>query len=449
MTTEIAIMNKEAVALAADSAVTTGKGEGKVFHSAQKLFSLGRHHPVGIMVYQNAEFMGVPWETVIEIYRDKVLRQRSLRTLKAYANSFIRFLNNANNSFKDLFSESEQEEYFNLIISRHFGTIRDWIIHLAGKVIAKSQDITDKEIRTMTEKAMHTVLNYHSDYLKNDKKYQSIADNYLKDVERRYGNVIKEAENRIFEKLPISPALKETVNRIAINSFARHYLSPGAIWAETGNYSGVVIAGFGGDDKFPSLESYQVGGILGDRLICLKDWYYRRQNVISSANKGRIFPFAQEKEIQTFLTGIYPAFETEVVNYFERKVKNLCKDIIDKVGSISDKERQTLQEQTNKKIDKAKDDYQSHIWHLGFGRSMPIEFDVVPVLPKAELASMAETLASLASFKRRVSPGRETVGGPIDVAVISKADGFVWVNKKRYFNPDINPDYMEADNAKR
>lgn len=60
MTTEIVIMNKEAVALAADSALTTGVGADKVFHSTQKLFPLGRCHPVGIMIYQNAEFMGVP-----------------------------------------------------------------------------------------------------------------------------------------------------------------------------------------------------------------------------------------------------------------------------------------------------------------------------------------------------------------------------------------------------
>ena len=32
----------------------------------------------------------------------------------------------------------------------------------------------------------------------------------------------------------------------------------------------------------------------------------------------------------------------------------------------------------------------------------------------------------------------ETVGGPIDVAVISKGDGFVWVKRKHYFPADLN-----------
>ncbi len=64
---------------------------------------------------------------------------------------------------------------------------------------------------------------------------------------------------------------------------------------------------------------------------------------------------------------------------------------------------------------------------------------VVGVLPKDELASMAESLVNLTSFKRKVSLQAETVGGPIDVAVISKGDGFVWVKRKKYFQIEENP----------
>lgn len=73
MTAEIAIMNKAAVALAADSAVTFSvRGEQKVFQTVNKLFSLSKYHPVGLMVYGNAEFMGIDWETIIKIYRKSI-----------------------------------------------------------------------------------------------------------------------------------------------------------------------------------------------------------------------------------------------------------------------------------------------------------------------------------------------------------------------------------------
>lgn len=68
---------------------------------------------------------------------------------------------------------------------------------------------------------------------------------------------------------------------------------------------------------------------------------------------------------------------------------------------------------------------------------------VVRVLPKDELSLMAETLVSLTSFKRRVSPGYESVGEPIDVAIITKGDGFVWVKRKHYFTHELNPDWIE------
>ena len=56
---------------------------------------------------------------------------------------------------------------------------------------------------------------------------------------------------------------------------------------------------------------------------------------------------------------------------------------------------------------------------------------------------MAETLVHLTLFKQRVSSNvNETVGGPIDVAIISKGDGFIWIKRKHYFKPDLNPTFI-------
>lgn len=62
MTAEIGILNRQGVALAADSAVTLGlNGKQKVLNSANKLFNLIKGHPVGLMVYGNGNFLGIPW----------------------------------------------------------------------------------------------------------------------------------------------------------------------------------------------------------------------------------------------------------------------------------------------------------------------------------------------------------------------------------------------------
>ena len=64
------------------------------------------------------------------------------------------------------------------------------------------------------------------------------------------------------------------------------------------------------------------------------------------------------------------------------------------------------------------------------------------MLPKDELAAMAESLINLTSFKRKVSMEEETVGGPIDVAVISKGDGFIWIKRKHYFDRELNQQFF-------
>ena len=51
MTAQIAIMNKQALALATDSAVTHTEKSGKKIHpSGNKLFTLSKYHPVGVMI---------------------------------------------------------------------------------------------------------------------------------------------------------------------------------------------------------------------------------------------------------------------------------------------------------------------------------------------------------------------------------------------------------------
>jgi len=92
MTAVVGILNKQAVAIAADSAVTIGGENGrKIFNQANKVFTLSKYHPVGIMIYNSANFLSTPWETIIKIYR-KQLGEKSFPTLIEYQKDFIQFI---------------------------------------------------------------------------------------------------------------------------------------------------------------------------------------------------------------------------------------------------------------------------------------------------------------------------------------------------------------------
>ena len=82
MSAGICIMNRNAIAMAADSAVTVGD-HAAIHNSANKLFSLSRVAPVGVIVYANAALMTVPIEIIVKQYK-KQLADRVFPKLNDY-----------------------------------------------------------------------------------------------------------------------------------------------------------------------------------------------------------------------------------------------------------------------------------------------------------------------------------------------------------------------------
>ena len=95
MTAELIVMNKNGLALVADSAISVSSGgkTTKVYNTANKLFALSKYHPIGVMIYGSAEIMGLPWEVVIKRYRE-TLRVRSFQSIDGYIDNFFDYLKN-------------------------------------------------------------------------------------------------------------------------------------------------------------------------------------------------------------------------------------------------------------------------------------------------------------------------------------------------------------------
>ena len=67
----------------------------------------------------------------------------------------------------------------------------------------------------------------------------------------------------------------------------------------------------------------------------------------------------------------------------------------------------------------------------------------IGALPYEELSNLCESLIKITSLKRKVQSGLETVGGDVDVAIITKGDGFIWTKRKHYFDGDFNHQFFE------
>jgi hypothetical protein len=143
------------------------------------------------------------------------------------------------------------------------------------------------------------------------------------------------------------------------------------------------------------------------------------------------------------MDGITPDLKSEITKAINTQLNHFGDNVLKMFPRMTSKKKKVVVDEMEKVKDNILKTFSSELKsHCEETYSAPI-VDTVALLPKEELAAMAETLVSLTSFKRRVTLDAETVGGPIDVAVITKGDGFIWIKRKHYFESGLNPQFFK------
>jgi len=209
------------------------------------------------------------------------------------------------------------------------------------------------------------------------------------------------------------------------------------------NHTGLIFVGYGNDEIYPSLIPMRIFLGLGSRLRF--SIISEKEAAISNEKEGAICPFAQTDVMDTIINGIDTDLEKIYYENFKvflkkeyRKMADFVRgnnpDLALRIDKLHAADLIAQIEATNKKIKKAK-----------FVNPL---MDGLATLSKEDLAEMAETLIYLTFLKRRVTFAEETVVGPVDVAIISKGDGFIWIKRKLYFKPEINQHFFSNTNSK-
>jgi len=426
MTAEITIMNKEAIVLAADSAVTFPNYTGsKIFQTANKIFTLSKYSPVGIMVYNNPNFMSVPWETIIKLYRKK-LGNKNFPKLRDYANDFIKFIIKN----KKVASEHVQEAYFINNASDYVLGLRDTILKVVENEIKAKKPISSKQIIDTADSIIKSMNDLWKKFERNKFIPKSQPSKFLEKYSKQIENVI----DSIFERFPLAKKQKELIKKSIGDLFTKFI--PGFY----PDYSGIVIAGFGEEEIFPSQVSLLMVGLIEDCLNFSED--SRRSSSINYELRASITPFAQNEMVYTFMEGVNPSYNNMIENDIRKLYNKLYGIVISNIKIQNKKETKDSSEKLKKIVIKEAEEYIDNL--KAYRRSNFVDpiINVLVALPKNELAIMAETLINLTCFKRKISMEEETVGGPIDVAIISKGDGFIWIKRKHYFKSDLNPGFF-------
>ncbi|MEN0654084.1 MULTISPECIES: hypothetical protein [Hyphobacterium] len=405
MTAEVALLNKQATALAADSKAMFGSGlTVKTYDSVDKLFALSRDHPVGVMIYGNAEFMRVPWEVIIKEFRESQ-GGTARADVHAWARDFFAYARN----FQE-FSRRDTELAALTKTAPFLKAIE------ASALVNRS---LEPLIRDVEARRVHPAL----------------ADITQDEFERAYPEMIARFEAMLTDQIgeKLDKAMRAQLRRLL------HLLIRADI--ETVARSGVVISGFGTRDTFPSLVNMESDGVIAGRLAAS----VRTESEITTDHPSDVLPFAVRNVMISLVHGVDPHFLDYALTVFrdlirlngERVIRDLAPNE-DVANRLSTENIQVSDDLIRHFLDYLRDYIRD--MHLGpFAATLQ-------GMPPDEMAWLAESLVHLTSVKMRMSLGPEGVGGPVDVAVITKREGFKWVKRKATGDGLSEPPYVKSPN---
>ena len=393
MTAIIGVMNKHAIAIAADSAVTLGGGR-KVLNSANKLFSLSKHHPMAVAIYGNAELVGTPWEIIIKEYR-KNLKDSSFPTVKEYVDNFFEFIKN--------------KKYYCFDNNEALNYLKQYIIGFCNIL---KQNVTPAQL---TQVFVNICKNVDTDYL------EGFSDSTINFLNNNVSNELDACVQGL-----ISSGL--TLNKSEAKDLLLNLLTKGVLPTLS---SGLVFTGYGENEIYPSIYSCEIGCIINGVLAVR----HQQPVQINNANNASICPFAQTDVMQTILSGISPQVQSI---YADSLAKTIQSFTIQLANAINTKDSQLAQQIRGISVDPFIQTFINLSQQAQANHYTAPFVNSVASLEKEDLSDFAESLITLTSLKRKVSPDQETVGGPVDVMVISKGDGIIWMKRKHYFDAGKN-----------
>ncbi len=420
MTSLVVVMNNKGAACASDSAmtITDGLGNAKTRLGVRKLFALSEVQPVSLMIYGSAEIMEMAWGPIIVNYR----RQRGdqvFDTVEGYADDFLAYLD----SYEEIFNEQVQTRaYLNYVTGLY-----DWVRHNVNHIVEQEKAEPSKNgPRTMrdvvalaTERVMRDVT-----LTADDKPRATLGgfdDRTGETLLRRHEGDINGLINEFFGSIDMD---KETVRRLKDMA---HLAVTRDFFPDFFPNTGLVFTGYGARQITPEMKAYMVG-------IAVEGKLRRRvsnHKLINSEDPVIIAPFAQDRMIHTFLTGM----DEEMRDYLLDQIIDLTVGVrdrtINQLPSLSRQQRRKFAESysddeivelINAFLDRL-DQYQYQI------HTHPILM-AVESLPEGDMAETAEMLVRLNAFQQEMGMTIETVGGDIDVAVLTN-DAFRWIKDSR------------------
>ena len=379
MTSEVLVLNKRAVIIAADSAITSsGGGHPRYSKSATKIFDLSINGSVGAAFFGNALVDGVPWEVAIKLFR-RHLGNTTFDCVADYMRALTTFLSGNVSLFPPNLREPWVDAQFDNAALETIKIARG----LDPQIFEPALALADRQGR-WTAVAAEILQRLNGSGV-----IPSLSSDRLDAVTADQAKWVP----RVQQQLAQVPSL-DAINapQLAELSHKLRYTRPDFLLSD----SGLVIAGYGASDVFPSYTQITVFGHVGDEL-CFAE---RSSYAITHGQPAMIQPLAQTSMIDTFTDGFGASLQTIIEGASRKALNKVVSDLAAGGVAIPAGLGQLL-------ADQAHNDFMTEWKRENWKQNYTPLIQVLATLDVEEMAHLAESLLGLESLKERVTSPTE------------------------------------------
>jgi len=398
-------MNKLGLAVASDSSVTLSRGEiRRTYASAEKVYSLGPEHRVVVLHSGTVDFLQHPFEVLITEWKRSL--SRPLQKLDDYVDSLLNWISHR----QDLFSEELQNKFLRKVAE-------DYLLGVRNSIIS---DLNDDEVDANNWNSVEAfrianeTLERDIEWLDSLPDLVGVNSNWADGRYGFYKDIFKEVIDWVFDDVPrnhISDQHYEAIcRRLLFKSFADD------------RNARLVFAGYGEQDIYPVQTAVDLQGAVADRPR-----YTRESVTISPSFECALRTHGQDEAIQTFLRAYDQSFLRVAINNLRDYSGSMKSEFLSPLIEEDDQTTaQAVEEHLEKQIEKLRlafEEKSENAWVTPFTSTLA-------GLPITSLAKMAESLIELQILRQSSQGVQDTVGGPIDVAVVTRERGVEWFRHK-------------------
>lgn len=400
MTSQLILMNGFGVAVASDSVVTMG-GNRRTYDTAEKVIPLPSPHGVAVLHSGSVRLHGLPFSVLVSEWASS-LGASALRSIEQYRASFLGWLESNHQWFS---TEVEFNDFLYQLVEA-YQVIREEMLEVAE----------DGDPRTPEEKVLEVITLWNED-LTSGAEFESASEGWVESVWQTRETAIREKLEFWFDDVARSPEIDQMI----IN-YSRNYIRQGLPLLR----ATLAFVGYGREEILPAWATVIVAGFLEGQLLTIEG--SSQSGDPSYPRYFGIVPLGQTEAIDLFLKGE----DQGSVNCARRAA---AREIDAGLQSIHESiEDAVTLELIDAKFNEMQERVRTGIHEESWQRSQEMFLEplrsAIAGLPVADLAAVAKSLVELQALRQTTTAEIGTVGGPIDVATISRDEGFRWIRHK-------------------